>query len=270
MDEALLGMMRAGGRNRAWSETMVNLAARELISTANMLAGYHLYDSLTRMKFIQEIKDVVEKQFAIARRAKSDKEYLTCLQALKLENENLKEQSKLLRMSMAKLYAKVEFVRENNKIIGYVISAVDIVLSGIAIFGGGILISTGTPLGIFFGAVLITDGINQITKEYSELKTNSKSEGVIADQTIELAKFMGFKSASGIVAYKSLALASSIYSITGLLRRPGAWRLFRHLPGDFYRKVNTISKPNLTIKIIGYGIKAKVVFDLISIERDES
>ncbi|MBT0724511.1 hypothetical protein HH682_08680 [Rosenbergiella sp. S61] len=65
MDAALLDMMRSG-RNKNWAETMVNLGARKLINTANTLSAFHLRDGLTRMNFVQEIKDVVEQQFAAA------------------------------------------------------------------------------------------------------------------------------------------------------------------------------------------------------------
>lgn len=51
-----------------------------------------------------------------------------------------------------------------------------------------------------------------------------------------------------------------------LARRAGAWRLFRWLSLDYSRKVNTMSRPKLTMKIIGCGIKAKVIFDLLSTE----
>ncbi|MCT4713370.1 DUF4225 domain-containing protein [Enterobacteriaceae bacterium H11S18] len=269
MDAALLDMMRSG-RNKNWAETMVNLEARKLIDTANTLSAFHLRDGLTRMNFVQEIKDVVEQQFAAARRAKSDEECMACVKNLRAETENLEEQGRMLRMKAAKLYAKVEFVRENNKIVGYVISAVKIVVSGMAILGGGMMIATGTPLGILSGAILITDGINQISKEAINLSkiSDSKSEGIIADQTMKIAKFMGFKPESGLAVYNSISLAASVYSIVGLSRRSEAWRLFRYLPGDFYRKVNTISKPKLTMKIAGYGVKAKVIFDLISTDNN--
>lgn len=249
---------------------MVNLEARKLINTANTLSAFHLRDGLTRMNFVQEIKDVVEQQFAAARRAKSDEECMACVKNLRAETENLEDQGRMLRTKAAKLYAKVEFVQENNKIVGYVISAVKIVVSGMAIFGGGVMIATGTPLGILSGAILITDGINQISKEAINLSkiSDSKSEGIIADQTMGIAKFMGFKPESGLAVYNSISLAASVYSIVGLSRRPEAWRLFRYLPGDFYRKVNTISKPKLTMKIAGYGVKAKVIFDLISTDNN--
>lgn len=51
----------------------------------------------------------------------------------------------MLRMKTAKLHVKVEFVRENNKIVGYVISAAKIDISGMAIFGGRVMIATGPP-----------------------------------------------------------------------------------------------------------------------------
>lgn len=270
MDTSLLSRMSSGGRNKAWAETMVNMEARKLISEANQIAALHLTDGLIRMKFVQEISDIVRQQFAIARKAKTDEDCVACVKILRAERESLIEQGNMLKMKTAKLYAKVEFVRENNKIVGYVISAVKIIVSGIAIFGGGVMIASGTPLGILSGAILVTDGINQISKEAINLSkiSDSKSEGIIADQAMEIAQFMGFKAESGLAAYNSISLAASVYSIVGLSGRPEAWRLFRYLPADFYRKVNTISTPKLTMKIAGYGVKAKVIFDLISTDNN--
>lgn len=268
MDFALLDMMRHG-RNRGWAETMVNLEARNLINTANMLAAFHLQDGLTRIKFVEEIKKVVEQQFFTARRAKTDEECLACIKKLRQETDNLKEQDRLLRMKMAKLYAKVEFVREENKIVGYVISAVHIVVSGFAIAGGALMISTMTPLGVLAGAVLVTDGINGISKEFIPYLygDEQKTEGIFADGVIETAKFMGFRAESGLVFYNAVTLTASVYSIFGLAWKPGAWRLFSWLPRDYYRKVETMSKLKLTMKIVGYGVKAKVIFDLLSTEK---
>ncbi len=137
MDIALLNR----GWNRTWSDTMVNLEARKVIETANRLSAYYLQDGLTRIKFVEEIKQVVEKEFATARRSKTDEECIECLKNLRAEKENLLEQERLLRTRSAQLYAKVEFVRENNKIVGYVISAVNVVLSGMVFFGGFMMLS---------------------------------------------------------------------------------------------------------------------------------
>lgn len=266
MDAALLNMMRSGGRNKAWVETMVNLEARKLLNTANTLSAFHLSDGLTRIKFVQEIKELIEQQFAIARRAKSDEECMTCIKNLRAEAANLQEQDKMLRTRVAKIYAKIEFVRENNKIVGYVISAVHIVVSGAALFGGMIMMSTMTPVGVLAGAVLFIDGVNGITKEAAHLRYGDqyKSEGIFADGAMEVAQYMGFKPESGLAFYNAATLSASAYSIFGLARKPGAWRLFRWLPRDFYRKVDTMSRPKLTMKIVGYGVKAKVIFDLLT------
>ncbi|MFI3309765.1 DUF4225 domain-containing protein [Ewingella allii] len=266
MDIALLNMAGSGGRNKAWAETMVNLEARKLINTANTLASFHLNDGLTRMQFVQEIKDVVEQQFAAARQAKSDDDCMVCIKNLRAEIESLQEQGRMLRTKTAKLYAQVEFIRENNKIVGYMISAVRIVASGLTAIAGGVMIATMQPIGMLAGAILVMDGANGITKEVDVIRNgrNSTSEGIFGDGSIQLAKFIGFKPESGLAAYNTISLVASIYGIAGLSKRPETWRLFRYLPSDFYRKVDTMSKPKLTMKIAGYGIQAKVIFDLIS------
>ena len=46
--------------------------------------------------------------------------------------------------------------------------------------------------------------------------------------------------------------------------KPESWRLFRYLPLDFYRKVDGMNRAALTMKIVGWGVSAKVSFDLIS------
>lgn len=262
MDIALLSM----GRNRAWSDTMVNLEARKLVETANQLSAFYLQDGLTRIKFVEEIKQVVEKEFEVARRAKTDEECMACIKNLRAENNNLREQERLLKTRAAQLYAQVEFVRENNKIVGYVISAIHIVISGAALFTGMVMMSSMTPVGVLAGAVLFVDGINGITREVSHLRygEQSKSEGIFADGAMETAQFMGFNPKNGLAFYNAMTLGAGIYSIFGLARKPGTWRLFRWLPRDYYRKVDTMSKPKLTMKIAGYGVKAKVIFDLLA------
>lgn len=273
MDAALLDMMRSGGRNKAWAETMVNLEARKLVNTANTLSSFHLRDGLTRMKFVQEIKEVIEQQFAIARRAKSDEECMACIQNLRTETENLQEQDGMLRTKAAKLYAKVEFVRENNKIVGYVISAVNVVLSGVVLFGGFVMLSTMGPIGMLAGAVLIVEGINGLSREvinFAQPTDHRPSQGIVADSVMQTARFMGFSSKTGLAFYNGVTLGASAYSIFGLARKPGAWRLFRWMPRDYYRKVETMSRPKLTMKIVDYGVKAKVIFDLLTTDSGNS
>ncbi|MDN6437811.1 MAG: DUF4225 domain-containing protein [Lactococcus sp.] len=266
MDTALLDMMNSGGRNKVWAETMVNFEARKLINTANRLSAFHLQDDLTRINFAQEIKQVIEQQFAVARRAESDEDCIACIKNLRAETENLEEQCRMLRMKTAKLYAKVEFVRKNNKIVGYVISAVNLVLSGAEIALGTTLLASAEPLGVLAGAILVVDGFNGLSKEFShQILHDSTAEGFAANAAMSTAEFMGFSSQSGLGVYKSISLVANAYSILGLIRKPGAWRLFRYMPVDYYRKISTLSRKKLTMKIVGYGVKAKVIFDLMTI-----
>ncbi|PAN76856.1 hypothetical protein CIW68_05285 [Enterobacter cloacae] len=58
MDIALLNR----GWNRTCSDTIVNLEARKLVETANRLSAFYLNVGLTRIKFVEEIKQVVEKE----------------------------------------------------------------------------------------------------------------------------------------------------------------------------------------------------------------
>ena len=62
MDIALF----SGQSRRQWADTMINLEARKLVNTANMVAAMHLSDSLNRLKFVDEIRQVVMQQFDVA------------------------------------------------------------------------------------------------------------------------------------------------------------------------------------------------------------
>ena len=267
MDISLL----TGQRTNAWSATMINLEARKLINTANMVAASHLQDGLTRIKFMEDINSFISQQFSLARKAKSDEEGISYLKNLRTENENLLEQDRLLRTRAAQLYAKVEFIRENNKIVGYVISAVNVVLAGLQVVGGFAIAASGTPIGVMAGVILIADGFNTVSREFDQqIRNKPESEGIIANGAMTTAEFMGFRRDSGLAAFKSVSLAANAYGIFGLLKRPETWRLFRYLPTDFYRKVETMNRPLLTMKIVGYGLTAKVVFDLMTSKTDSA
>jgi hypothetical protein len=267
MDISLL----AGQRSTAWSATMINLEARKLINTANIVAANHLQDGLTRITFMEDIKSFINQQFSLARNAKSDRQGMDCLKNLRAENDGLIEQDRLLKTKAAQLYAKVEFIKENNQIVGYVISAVQVVLAGLQAAGGLLLVSSMTPVGILLGATLVVDAANTLSREMNrQLLNKPDSQGFVAGSAMSVAEFMGFRGESGLAAYKTVSLAANAYSVFGLLRKPGTWRLFHFVRSDFYRKMDAMSRPKLTMKIIGYGLNAKIVFDLLTIERSPS
>lgn len=258
------------GQNRlAWSETMINLEARKLVNTANTVAAMHLQDGLTRLQFVDEIKSVIMTQFEAARRARTDDECMACIKALRAENTSLLEQSRALRTGYAKIYAEVKIVRDGNKIVGYIISAVDVVVAGVAIFGGIVMMSSMTPLGVVAGAVIVVNGFNTISREVGRTFLDDKqTEGIFADGSMDVAEFLGFSRQQGMGAYQAVTLFSEVYGAYGLRLKPEAQRLWYWTKPDFFRKVNTTPRPVMAIKIAGWGVKAKVALDLLSIEPD--
>lgn len=259
-----------GQRVIAWSEMALDREAHRLVNVANIIALTYLKDCLTRLKFVEEIRDLITQQLAAARRLKTIESYTQSTEILRTETEKLLEQEKLIRTKAAQVYAKIEFVKENNKLVGYVITAVSVVLSGFEIVGGVALFGTMTPVGMLAGATLVMDGMNGISKEINnQLLGKQNSQGAFADGAISAAKFLGFRGNAGLAVYNGVSLAANAYGIFGLIRRPNAWRLFHYVPQDFYRKVSSMSRPMLTMKIVGYGLKAKVIFDLLATDKND-
>lgn len=266
MDTLLL----PGQNPRAWAETMINLEARKLVNTANTVAAMHLQDGFIRIQFVDEIRAFIMAQFEAARRAKTDDDCMACLQALRAENTSLLEQSRSLKTGYAKLYAEVKVVRDENKIVGYIISAVDVVVAGAAIFGGIVMMSSMTPVGVVAGAVIVVNGFNTISREAAHnLLGDKQTEGIFADGSMEIAEFLGFSRQQGLGTYKAVTLFSEVYGAYGLRLKPEAQRLWYWTRPDFFRKVSGTPRPAMALKIAGWGVKAKVALDLLTIEPSE-
>ncbi|MDK9637872.1 DUF4225 domain-containing protein [Enterobacter hormaechei] len=254
-----------GQSRRQWADTMINLEARKLVNTANTVAAMHLSDSLTRLKFVDEIRQVVMQQFDVARRARSDEECIACLKNLRAENEFLLEQSRMLKTGYARIYAEIQYVTEQNKIVGYFISGIKVVLAGVQAVFGGVMIAMMTPAGMLAGAVLVGDALNTVSREAARQFLNEPaSEGILADGAMSVAEFMGFSRDVGLGIFNATTLAANVYGVFGLTGKAEAWRLFRYLPGDYYRKVETMSPGKLTMKVLGWGVSAKVVLELLT------
>jgi hypothetical protein len=162
-----------GQNRRQWADTMINLEARKLVNTANTVAAMHITDSLTRLKFVDEIRQVIMQQFEAARRATSDEDCIACLKILRSENTSLLEQSRMLKTGYARIYAEVRYVTDQNKIVGYFISGIKVVLAGVqAVFGGAMIISM-TPVGMLCGSILIGDAFNTISREAARQLLNA-------------------------------------------------------------------------------------------------
>ncbi|EGT5186920.1 DUF4225 domain-containing protein [Cronobacter sakazakii] len=254
-----------GQNRRQWAETMINLEARKLVNTANIVAAQHLADSLTRLKFVDEIRQVIMHQFEAVKRARNDEDCIECMKKLRAENESLLEQSRMLKTGYAKVYAEVKYVTEHNKIVGYFISGIKVVLAGVQAVYGGVMIATMTPVGMLAGAVLIGDAVNTVSREAARQFLNEPaSQGILADGTMSVAEFMGFSREVGLGVFNATTLAANVYSVFGLIGKAEAWRLFRYVPRDYYRKVDTMSRGKLSMKVIGWGVSAKVVLEQLT------
>jgi hypothetical protein len=133
------------------------------------------------------------QQFDVARRASNDEECITCLKNLRAENEYLLEQSRMLKTGYARIYAEIQYVTEQNKIVGYFISGIKVVLAGVQAVFGGVMIATMTPAGMLAGAVLVGDALNTVSREAARQFLNEPaSEGILADGAMSIAEFMGF------------------------------------------------------------------------------
>lgn len=193
---------------------MINLEARKLINTANIVGGQHLSDGLARIKFMDDIRQFVMQQFSATRAARSDEECMECLKNIRAENESLLEQSRMLRSRTAQLFAQIELVKENNKVVGYVISSIKVVLSGLQIVAGVGAMMTMNPVGALAGAILVMDGANAISKEINRtLQHQPNSEGMLADGVMDIAQFMGFKRESALGVFNSVSGSKRLYGI---------------------------------------------------------
>lgn len=239
--------------------TMGNLQANQLVSLANNLSLIHLKDGMLRMRFHDEVRDFVNLQLNTIRSATSDEQCQECIQNLKKESHNLSIQDRMLRTGQATISSSVKFYHDNEKVIGYVIDGISVVLSGLQIVAGaGVLVgsaATGNVLGVIAGSTLIMNGVGSGIEGIGKLRGVPNPSNPVRDAYEDIAEFFGFDQRLGLLAYQVVDLTTSYYGIFKLTLKPEAWRLYKYLPADYYRKVQTMSKPALAIKGAGAAIK---------------
>ncbi|MFP3338770.1 hypothetical protein R0J91_12365, partial [Micrococcus sp. SIMBA_131] len=57
--------------------------------------------------------------------------------------------------------------------------------------------------------------------------------------------------------------------LVGLTRKPESWRFFRWLRNDFRNKLESMSRPKLALRIVNYGVRGKVIVDLVETARSQ-
>ncbi|WP_034949413.1 DUF4225 domain-containing protein [Erwinia oleae] len=246
-------------RTRNYFLTMANLEANHLNSTANFVSNIHLNDAFLRMNFRDEIRRFIDIQLTTIRNAASDELCQQCIQNLKKENAYLNIQHRMLRTGEAAIYAAVSFYHEHENIIGYVIDGIGVVLGGLQIVAGlslaGASVSSGNIIGAVVGANLVLSGLSSVQENVKKIITGQQQPGFMKKGYMGMAEFLGFDEKLGVLAYQTVDLTTSYYGLLKLTVKPEAWRLYNYLPGDYYRKVNTLSKPALALKVTGASTK---------------
>ena len=232
--------------------TMAQAETNGLMNTALAVSAYHLHDPLTRVRFQESVKRFALSQINIIRNSSDDKHCQQCIQTIRQERENLLIQDRMLRTGEAMLTASVRFYRENEKIIGYIIDGIGVVLGGMQVIGGiGLVlgsVGTGNVIGIVAGATLVFHGAGTIREHLGK-------DNFAINAYQDTASFLGFDKKVGLLAYQVVDLSTSLYGAFKLALKPEAWRLFYYTGPDFYRKITTMSAPALALKGVSSTVK---------------
>lgn len=235
---------------------IANIEAHHLLSVANSVSLLHIDDGLVRMQFQDEVKGFINAQISVIRSGNCDDDCLACIANLKLEREHLTAQDIMLRTGEASVSATVKFYHDNEKVIGYIIDGIGVILGGLqAVAGAGILagsIATGNIIGMIAGTSLMFNGVGSAIENIQKLGNAQHPVNFVQRAYEDTASFLGFDRKIGFLAYQAVDLTTSFYGIFKLSLKPDIWRLYRYIPSDRYRKIDTLSKPALAIN----GVKA--------------
>ncbi|AUX71777.1 DUF4225 domain-containing protein [Erwinia pyrifoliae] len=238
---------------------MANAEANQLVSIANILSLLHLKDGMVRMKFQDEVRDFANLQLNTISSTTSDDQFQECIQNLKKESHNLSIQDRMLRTGQATISSSIKFYHDNEKIIGYVIDGIGVVLgtlqmvAGVGVFAGSL--ATGNVLGMLAGSALVANGAGSAVESIDKLRGIPNPSNPVKEAYEDTAEFFGFDPRLGLLAYQVVDLTTSYYGIFKLTLKPETWRLFKYLPTDYYRKVQVMSKPALALKGVGAAVK---------------
>lgn len=235
--------------------TMAHAEANGLLNTAVSVSAFHLHDPLTRVRFQDDVKRFIQSQFATIRKSTEDSQCQQCIQAIRQERDNLLIQDRMLRTGEAVLTASVRFYRENEKIIGYIIDGIGIILGGAQIAVGIGLALGGGSIGVIAGAHLILTGTATIVESLEKISKKPNPSNFMKDIYMDSAEFLGFDKKIGLLAYQSVDLATSFYGAFRLTLNKESWMLFKHIPSDYYRKIDSMNRNALILQGIKSGYK---------------
>jgi hypothetical protein len=121
----------------------------------------------------------------------SDNEWIckNKIQTIREEDNSLRIQDRMLRTGEAKLTAAIHIYHENEKVIGYIIQGVGIVVGAFQVLGGMGVIAASVAhdniIGVIAGAVVMIHGFGNISESL-------KHRNFVRDGYEDSAVFSGF------------------------------------------------------------------------------
>ncbi|PWC14964.1 hypothetical protein B4923_02685 [Brenneria roseae subsp. americana] len=253
--------------NNQYFLAMAQAAAFDLMKTARIVSSRHIKDLFLKAKFEDEIRRFSNGNLDAVRNASSPSECQIAISNIREECANIEKQGTMLSLEKAKVFITVN-MEKREKEIGYTINAIGVIVGGAQIVSGfGVIASTATYIGKFIGANIVLNGVSSSMESFLHLIGRDNSVGFMKSGYMHTAEFLGFDKKSGLLAYHSVDLVSSFYGIVKLTLKPDAWRLFKYIPSDYYRKINTMSRASLMLKMVGAGNKIRIMSD---IHKDDS
>lgn len=249
----------AKDRSRYYYLSLANAEANALFNTATHVSAAHLHDSLIRTRFQNDVKGFIQSQLNFIRSSNDDKQCQVCIQAIRQERDSLLIQDRMLRTGEAVLTAAIRFYHEHDKVIGYVIDGIGIVIGGIKVIGGLSLAitSAGTMnvVGILAGCTLVFHGASAVLAGIDKVSGVKYPQNIAQNTYESAAVFLGFDRKIGSLAYQGVDMAASMYGLFKPIFKDNSWRLFNWMPKDFYHKINTLTPSALTIEAGKAGYK---------------
>lgn len=246
-------------RFKSYFLVMANNEANQLIKIANAVALKHLKDAMVRVRFQKEIKEFIGLQLNAISISSSEEKWKECLQNIKQEHHYLSLQDNMLKTGKAVISTSVKFYHDHEKVIGYVINGIGVVVSGLQIVAGvGLIagsVATGNIFGAMAGATVIANGFGSFIEHTETLRGIPNPSNPVREGYEDIAEFLGFDKRIGLLSYQLIDLTTSYYGIFKLTLKPDAWRLYRYLPTDYYRKVQVMSRPALALKGVSAAAK---------------
>lgn len=136
-------------------------------------------------------------------------------------------------------------------------ATVDLASKSVGVVAGGAQLATG--VGICYASVgtlcavagipLMAHGANNMYEGGRNIfEGRSDVEGPVRKVYQSASKALGGSTANGNVAYATADIGLSVFSLSRLILKPGAWRLFYWLPNDYVRSYSAAGRASLIIE----------------------